>query len=327
MKLKFLTFLGVLLWLLMAPVSSWAANMTCTMQTTPAGTPATVYSPYAANNTALSYTVRCTRNANGAGTLSYKIGNNNGLNQGGTATNRASLTSGGTTYYVPYDLYTTSSTVCGGTPWQTSVDLANSLTWSGNIRQIDTPHNFYLCIPIFAGATFPIEGTYSDTVLLNLNTPVTSSGDTFSPAAPSPFAIVTVTITVAKECALTTSPAANINFGTYNSLTNSALNANTPFVTRCTNQGTYTMSLEGASTGSNTNPVNGVLAGLNYSLGISGTAASGSSVGGATVSTTGNGAGQTYYINAYMPGGQAGSCASGCGSPVSSPSHTLTVTY
>lgn len=318
MKMKFLTWLGALLLMLTASGSTWAANMTCTMLTTPAGTPATTYSPYTANNTALTYTVRCTRTANGGGTLSYKIGNDNGQNQGGAATNRASFTSGGTTYYVPYDLYTNSNTTCGGTQWVTSTDLADSLTWSGSIRTIDTPHTFYLCIPTFTGATFPIAGTYTDTVLLNLNTPVPSSGDTFSPAAPNPFATLIVSITVAKECALLTTTLGTVDFGTYTALTNGIKTANTPFVSRCTNQGTYSMALDN---------VNGVVAGLNYTLGLNTVAGS---TGAATLAAVGTGAvaGQTFYINGSMPGGQAGSCSgTACTATGASATHTLTITY
>lgn len=324
MKMKFLTWLGALLWLLMAPSSAWAVVITCTMSGTPAATPSSAYTPYVANNTSLTYTVRCSSIGTNA-SLDYKIGNDNG--SGNPSSNRASFTSGSTTYFLPYDLYTTSSATCGGTLWHTATDLPDKAVMNnGNGRTADTAHTFYLCIPAFSGSPFPVAGTYTDTVKLTMNSTSPSNGDTLFPPA-NPFATLNVSITVAKECSLPTSPT-SVNFGTYNSLTNSDLNANTTFVARCTNQGPYTMSLTGASTGNNTSPVNGVVAGLNYSLGISGAAASGPSIGGATVSTTGSGAGQTYYINGYMVGGQAGSCAGNACLPAgASVSHTLTLTY
>lgn len=326
MKMKFLSWLGALLWLLMASSSAWAAAITCTMSVNPPVTPSTAYSLYAANNTSLSYTVKCISTGNS--TLTYKISNGNGSSFGGTpSSKRASFTSAGTTYYVPYNLYTSDNAACGGTLWTTTSDFLETATMNpSNSRTANTARTFYLCIPAFSGSPYPIVGTYSDTVSLTMNTTTPSNGDTLTTPA-NPFANLTVTINVVKECSLPTSPT-SVNFVTYNSLTNSAKNANTMFVTLCTNQWPYTMSLTGASTGNNTSPVNGVVAGLNYTLGISGTAASGPSVGGATVSTTGSGAGQTYYINGYMVGNQAGSCAgTACLPAGDSASQTLTFTY
>ena len=71
---------------------------------------------------------------------------------------------------------------------------------------------------------------------------------------------------------------------------------------------------------------NGVLAGLNYTLGLSSMSTAGT-VGAATLAATGTGSGQTYYIHGNMASGQAGACAStACTTGVSN-THTLTVTY
>jgi spore coat protein U-like protein len=324
MKIKLLRCISMAFLLSLGAINAWAANINCSM-TTPSLSPTPSYSPFAVATVgtfaiaqAVTFSVSCTRDYNGGSSLTYKVSATNGGNQGGTPSTNRAIYAGTTNYYVPYDLYVDSS--CS-TVWKaTATYISGSVAWSGN-NPVSTVaaasnHTFYVCIPVGSVTAVAGVATYLDSVTLSINNVVPPTGKT---EADTP-ATLSVAITVPKECALTANPGA-VNFGTYASLTGGAKTANTSFVSRCTNAGIYTTA--GAYTMALDN-VNGVVAGLNYTLGLSTTAGS---TGSATLAATGTGASQTFYINGNMPGGQAGSCAGTACTTGASASHTLTVTY
>lgn len=321
MKSKFLQLIAVAFLFSLASISALAANINCSM-TTPSLSPTPSYSPFAAATVgtfaiaqAVTFSVSCTRDYNGGSSLTYKVSATNGNNQGGAPSTNRAIYAGGTNYYVPYDLYIDST--CS-TVWEAPATyISGSLSWSGNTATAtSSPHTFYVCIPV--GSTSSVAGvaTYLDNVTVNINNVVPPFGKT---EAATP-ATLSVAITVPKECALTTSPGI-LDFGTYAAITGGAKTANTSFMPRCTNAGIYTVA--GAYSMALDN-VNGVVAGLNYTLGLNTVAGS---TGTASLSATGTGAAQTFYINGNMVAGQAGSCTGGACTGAVTNTHTLTITY
>jgi spore coat protein U-like protein len=325
MKVKLLRCIGIAFMLSMGAINAWAANINCSI-TTPSLSPTPSYSPFAAATVgtfaiaqAVTFSVSCTRDYNGGSTLTYKVSATNGGNQGGTPSTNRAIYAGTTNYYVPYDLYVDAS--CS-TVWKaTATYITGSVSWTGNnptsTVAAASNHTFYVCIPVGSVTAVAGVATYLDNVTLSINNVVPPPGKTEADTT----AALSVKITVPKECALTTGPGV-VNFGTFTSLTGGAKTPNASFDSRCTNAGIYTTA--GAYSMALDN-VNGVVGGLNYTLGLN-TAAG--STGSATLSATGTGASQTFYINGNMPGGQAGSCSgTACTATGASATHTLTITY
>lgn len=319
MKVKFLTWLGTLLWLLMASVSSWAANtVTCTVGTVGQYNTATYspYSPYSASSGAqaasgaLTFAVNCSRDNGGqTRSVTYTATTDNGLNESGTQ----NIAKNGTSS-LNYDFFKGNGNPCSP-EWQ-GPTVANVFTNTFDMTPNSTAgpftHTFYGCT-LAASQTSVIVGDYTDTVTISLSGTGTAPQLTFA----SVNATSAVKITVAKEFALTTPPGP-IDFGTYTAFTGTAKTQNTFFIAKGTNLSTYSMVLDSS---------NGVLAGLNYTLGLSASSTSGT-VGTATLATTGSGVGQTFYIHGNMASGQAGSCASTVSTAcTASNTHTLTINY
>lgn len=316
MKMKFVTWLAASLWLLLSSVSSWAANtVTCTVGTVGQYNTATYspYSPYSGNSGvqtasgALTFVVNCSRDNGGqTRSVTYTATTDNGLNESGTQ----NIAKNGTSS-LNYDFYKGNGNPCSP-EWQgptVANVFTNTFDMDPSTNSATFTHTFYGCT-LAASQTSVIVGDYTDTVTITLSGTGTATQLTFVPVN----ATSAVKITVAKEFSLTTPPGA-IDFGTYTAFTGTAKTQNTSFVAKGTNQGTYTMALDN---------VNGVVGGLNYTLGLN--TVSGST-GTATLASTGTGSGQTFFINGNMPGGQAGSCAGTACTTGASATHTLTVTY
>lgn len=319
MKLRFLTWLAALLCLLMS-VSSWAANtVTCTVSTvgqynTAAYSP---YSPYSGNSgiqtasSDLTFEVNCSRDNGGqARSVTYTATTDNGLHETSGTQNVA--WNGTATNPLNYDFYKGTGTKCStAAEWNAANSFTNTFTMSPNSTAGPFTHTFYGCT-LAASQTSVIVGDYQDTVTITLSGTGTAVQVTFVPVN----ATSEVKITVAKEFALTTPPGP-IDFGTYTAFSATAKTQNTSFVVKGTNLSTYSMALDSS---------NGVLAGLNYTLGLSASSTAGT-VGAATLAGTGTGAGQTFYIHGNIASGQAGACATtACTTGVSN-THTLTITY
>lgn len=147
-------------------------------------------------------------------------------------------------------------------------------------------------------------GTYTDTVTATVTL---SSGTNPAPAS------ILVNLFAPAVCTTSNGPG-NLTFA-YNAFSPTAVFAGTSFAANCTNYLPYTMTL---------NPVSGVVAGLQYTLGLTLAAAgTASNTGPSTLSAIGNATGSaTHYINGSMAAAQPGQT----GTPVPQ-SHTLTITY
>jgi len=245
----------------------------------------TVYSPTVAtdNVSTGSYTISCTRLATDANSLAWSLAANNGLQSGG-GNNRVNLA--GNRY--AYDIYIDPAHT---TKWQGTNRFTGTLSFGASLSASVTG-TFDLVV--FGSQAVQPAGTYTDTVTVTLrNTANNSTLDT------SPF---TVSVITTNSCQLYTPPG-NINLA-YTSFQASAATANTSFGVRCTTALPYTMVLDATA---------GTIVGLNYTLALSQTSA------------TGNGITQNYTVNGSIAGGQAGTCATASCS--GSQTRTLTVTY
>ncbi|MFW5431627.1 MAG: spore coat protein U domain-containing protein [Methylophilaceae bacterium] len=227
----------------------------------------------------------CTR-GNAGDATNVLLRANNGRNRSGSQ-NRAKR--GGN--FINYELYKNSG--CSGV-WSNGNAAAMSvpLNTTVGIAQPQTV-SFWGCI-----LTEPVvpAATYTDRVNVrvrnNTNTGNLSRGRNMN-----------IRITNNASCAITS--IGNVTFGTYIALRTTPLIAPTAnIVMNCTTNLPYTMALDATS---------GVIAGLNYTLGLS------------TTNTTGTGPGQTHTITGTMPANQAGTCPTGvC---AATQSRTLTITY
>lgn len=130
-----------------------------------------------------------------------------------------------------------------------------------------------------------------------------------------------VAVTLNSKCELTTAPTA-LSF-TYTSFQIADVTNNTSIALRCTNSLPYTLALSGTDLVSATGVTANTATGLNYTLALSATANDIATVG--TVSSTGTGSTQNFFVNGSMAFGQAGTCATG--SCNSTQARTLTVAY
>lgn len=240
------------------------------------------------------FTISCSRLSSDPSTSGYEVRADNGVNSSGQQ-NRARLTS----YFLDYEEYKDSSCL---TLWS-HVGVGSGISGTinfGTALSVSVSGDYWACFP--ASQSYA-AGSYFDTVTMTLeydtgsgNTTVTATHEVFVGAPPS--------------CSFTTAPG-DINFN-YTALQASSAQANTTFGITCTVQASASMGLT---------PAAGVISGLNYELQLNSTSNGGSN----PLGTSGTGAQQLFYINATMPGGQAGEC--GTGNCVDSNVHTLTLTF
>ena len=258
-----------------------------------------VPSTAAMNITQSSFTMTCQRNAGGdATTISYGVRNDNGINRTGSQ-NRARL--GATANYLLYELFADAgcSVVWRNNPANDILDTIPVLT---GFAPSSKTTNYWGCIP--GSQTGLPAGTFTDTVTMTARFGLAGTGAVLATSS-FPVSIVTPA-----TCTISTAPGA-VNFGTYTAL-GAAVNANTTFGATCTSLLPYSMALDA---------VNGVVVGLNYSLGLSTTNMGGTS----PLNSTGNGLAQSYFINGRMAAGQAGTCLGG--TCPGTQARTLTITY
>ena len=301
MKFKFMTWL-VAVGLMLGATSVWAAA-TCTTNP-PSFSPSIAYVPTATavNATQLSFTVICTRDNAGSGgnqSVSYAVAATNGTQPSGTQ-NRALVNS----HYLNYDLYSDAAcTILWPGVSTTTVSL------SKNASSTSVSYSLYVCVPALQTDTIPTV-SYLDVPSLSITGTAPNAGG-FTASNTS----VNINITAAPLCSMAFASGSTVALGAYTAF-GAAKSASIIFNPRCTNTHPYTMALD--------NNGNGVLAGLNYSLGLATTSGS---TGTASLTSAGLGVNQTFYINGNMAAGQAGSCAGGCGVLKTDSTRTLTITY
>ncbi|HLX24895.1 MAG TPA: spore coat protein U domain-containing protein [Usitatibacter sp.] len=261
------------------------AAITCTFSSTGWST---AYVPTTAttNTTQSTVQVTCQRNAGGDGTtVNFTISVNNGLHAAG-AQNRAQLNA---TNRINYENYQDGG--CG-TIWgnPAAQRISGSITGLTGFAPMSTNVSFWGCVP--GSQTGLAAGTYTDTVTMTLR-----YGGATNPTATFP-----VTIVSPASCTISTAPG-TVSF-TYSAFQAAVSNASTNFGVTCTNLLPYTMALDATTA---------VIAGLQYSLALS------------SSSATGTGAAQAYTVDGTMPANQAGTC--GTGSCATTQPRTLTISY
>jgi len=277
--IRILVRLGALA-VLMFLSSAASAAITCTISSPG------VLLAYPANSapviTQTSFTVTCVRNlASDPTSINYSVQVNNGLNPNGI-NNRAFSGSNA----MRYDVYRDAS--CS-TTWKGNQAISDSITTLSGFTPVSKTTAYWGCV---VTAQSPAAGTYTDTVTMSLAYGTNGTATNTFP----------VSISTPATCSVTTPPG-NVAFGTYVAM-GAAVNAATNFAVTCTNYLPYTMSLDAGS---------GVIAGVQYNVSLSTTAA------------TGNGTAQTHTIDGSLPAGQAGACTGAtCGG---SQARTLTITY
>ena len=304
MKFKSIWVMAGLLTALVS-VNAWAAGgaVVCTPGVF---SYSTGYSPSTVGNTVtlVNVNVTCARNTTGTdGTVSYQVTFNNGINAGAGTQNKAK--NGLLTLNYEFYKEVTCLTKLEGA---TTLNVVGQLAASGS--NIVTPLTFYACITPTQTATAP-SISYTDTITLSIAGSSSSNSVTYSSGANSITNSVSIIAPV--TCTISTAPG-TVAFGTYTSLGAAAVGS-TSFAANCSNTLPYTMSLDS---------VFGVVAGLNYFVGL--TATSGATTGTPTLASTGTGVAQTFYIKGNMASGQAGSCTGGCG-VLKTNTRVLTITY
>jgi spore coat protein U-like protein len=260
------------------------AAISCTISS-PGWATAYVPSTAATNITQSSITVTCQRNiAADVTNVNISLVPNNGLHATGQQ-NRVQLNAANR---INYENYTNSS--CG-TLWSAVNTIASSITGLAGFTPKSTTLSFWGCV---AGSqTGLAAGTYTDTVTMTL---------TYGPTNTTTTATFPVTLVSPASCTVTTAPG-TIAF-TYTAFRATAAAGTTTFRVTCTNLLPYTMALDATTA---------VIAGLQYSLALSSTSA------------TGTGAAQLYTITGTMPADQAGTCTTAsCGA---TQARTLTISY
>lgn len=186
---------------------------------------------------------------------------------------------------INYDVYRDGA--CGS-QWTGFTFIGGTLNFGGSLSASITI-DYWGCIP--AGQTGKPAGTYTDSITISLYYGPFTLTTTIAP----------VSIYTPATCNLTTAPS-NIVFN-YAAFAGAA-NASTSFGVTCTSTLPYTLALDATS---------GTLLGLGYTLALSAPGGSGTGVQ------------QLYTISGTIPGGQAGTCATG--TCTASQPRVLTITY
>lgn len=284
------TILRLLAAMLLALTAMGAhAAITCTSITTSGFT--TAYVPNTTVALQLSFTITCNRGSTtDPTTLSYSVKADNGRTPQGNA-NRASLSLGGTTSYIFYDVYTPS---CAGTQWKNNVSVSGTVTWgqtqTGN--STDT-QPYWACIVNPQNPT--AAGTYMDTIAIDA---------TYNPGTGNAVVSGTIPVTIYAPANCLINPAPSGVSLIYNAFSVVPVSGTTSFGATCTSPMPYSLAVS---------PATGTLSGVNYDVTLS------------APTGTGTGTLQTYTITVTAPPGQAGACAGA--SCTATQTHTLTVTY
>lgn len=266
---------------------AWAAY-DCFVTATSIGT---IHETGNADDASGSATLTCTRGADDANTLPYRLRADNGLYPNVTQRRAKHATSAAT---MDYSLST--GTCANNTNWYdpnnyyvpvTALSFGSALTASTTVG---------FCIRNQPG-NMATSGIYSDTVRVVAQYPNSDTGALTVPA------YLTYTVGVDAQCVFHTYPG-TIAFS-YTSFSPTPQNSSQAFVLRCSNNLPWSVAVT---------PSTSRVLGLDYS--IAATPASG----------TGNGnTGQTVTLTGTIPAGQAGTCATG--TCTATQTHTVTITY
>lgn len=268
-------------------LAGWSANAAIVCTPT-ASLPSAVFTAASVSNTTGSVNVVCTRNpVTDPNTMAISLRSDGGNNPGTT-----SARLGATANYLNYELYRPPGFTA---VWRNTAanSIAATVNFAAGQASSSTSVSFVSRIPVSNANWLSPPGLYTELVAVSA---------IYGAPAVTALTTVLVSIDVQSICQFSTVPP-DINF-TYTSFSAAAQAGASNFAIRCTNTVPYTLALD---TGT------GVVAGLNYTLVLSSTAA------------TGTGVAQARVVNATMPANQAGTCnAASC---AAQQAHTITVSY
>lgn len=328
MKLKIIQWLMALLMTTLSAANAWAADVNCSLQNVGSFDAYFVHTATVVKRVVpVIFEVWCDRGDNGGQTstaLNYSVAINNGANvttqSPASILNKAQVVIGTTTYSLFYDFYT-ADTCATGTQWS-GLNVATTIV-RPQVSKMFSRVTLYGCVD--QSQSVP-DSTYQDSVKLTLTGSAGTTGNsvTFSPASPASLSYsIPVNLTTPPICTWNTKPT-TIDFGPYTSFQPNSKNANTPFTLTCTPTLPFDMALYEAD---GVTPVTyGVIAGLNFSLGLGATSSTATGVQ-RIDGTKGTVAPLSFQINGNMPAGQAGSCAGSACSGATSKSYMLSVSY
>lgn len=304
MKLKSFQYLLAFLLAFVASANAWA-TVTCTASNI-SYSPTYVPTVTTTNTLGLSFTVICVRDNTGSNNadVSYTVTTNNGIHIGAGTQNRAL----DGVNPMNYEFFKNSDCTVEFTG--TNTFGATIVNMPKNSTSAAATYNFTGCIPaqqVIAGL-----GPYTDTVGLIVTTTASATGG----VANGPGSVA-VSINTPSICVFDTNPG-NIVLN-YTAFQGTAARQTSLYKIKCS--GSLPFSSRITDVNNTVQVKDSVAAGVNYSLGLSGTS---NGAPGDTLSGTGNGLAQDGYIIVTIPANQAGSCSGGCSA---TNTHYLTLTY
>jgi hypothetical protein len=317
MNLKFIQGLMALLLTVAASTNGWAAsNIKCGFSTGAVYLYTPTYASGGSNTSLISIQVDCLRTGKSNNAEIVTVNVNVGNGGSGVTQNIASPVAPAIGN-LQYDFYATVGVPCtnavevsGIVPLSITVPGGDGLTTSVSI-------GLNACVPPPAASA---GGHYGDTVALTIQNVVAPNGGATVSTGIAARSI-SVDIFVPERCVLTMPTGAlSVN---YTALTSGLVTGFKPFKVIC--GGTLSAATIRLTDATGNNPLtNGVVAGLNYTLGLN---TAGNSGGGATLGVTPGGLSTNYQINASFVGGQAGSCFNSATCTQSNNTHYVTVTW
>jgi len=283
--------------LMLLAMPSVQAAVTCTSAVS---SPTPIGTNYLSNTTVslqMSVKITCNRDlaSEAMNGLPYSLAADNGAYANGQ-NNNARLAFNGTNYDLRYDVFQGS---CNGQQWRSNNPITGTVTWPAGVTgPASDTKPFWFCIKT---ATTPTAaGVYRDSIALTATyNNITATVGT-----------IPVAIYAPANCTINSGPG---DFGlTYNAFQASALISARPFISTCTVDMPYGISVS---------PSAGTLAGVNYSVDITDAGVSGNVV----TTTNGTVGARTLYVRVTAPAAQAGTCTGA--TCTASQSHTLTLTY
>ncbi len=272
---------------LLAALLGWGAAqaaITCSLSNT---NPYPIYDPSsnAHNDSTGTITLICTRLTSDASSIDYWVG----LDQGEPPAGR-NLTRQTGTQTLNYRIYRNAGY---SQTWNNGAGgVTGTINFGGSTATSVTLTYYFRVIRQQTGKP---AGLYDDTPLATLR-----FNTRFDPDEAT-TALVPV-VSIVAECRVSSTPAPLVL--NYTSFSASAITASTGFAVSCTNSTPYTMALDATS---------GSMLGLNYTLGLS------------SSSATGSGLPQNYSVTGTVAANQSGNCASASCSATQA--RTITITY
>ncbi len=288
--------LRCLMGVMLLGTSTAQAAYSCNVSTTGTGV---LYTPGTNQDANGTVTLNCTRAANDANSLTYRIKADNGFNASGTQRRVRLGATGNRLHYLLRKGNASGAASCGNsTNWQ-APNNGNGNVMRGRLNfgtALSASVTWGYCIRVRGNQGSPSAGTYTDTVQVFAQYPGTNAGALTS-AVPLGY-----TVSVGNECVFNTFPA-TLSFN-YTSFSTAPQTSSQGFDLRCSNGLFWSLAISPASATS---------MGLDYTLAPS------------PASGTGTGANQAVTLTGTVPANQAGTCATATCSATRS--HSVVITY